>query len=72
MSVVADGAQDVPFHIHISEQIKEVEDSLSHLGKRPVRWMLDNVTLSDRFNFIHATHSILEKSEISGFRTSMW
>jgi len=62
LSVVADGAQDVPFHIHISEQIKEVEDSLSHLGKRPVRWMLDNVALSDRFNFVHATH--LDTGEI--------
>ncbi|MCB1025405.1 MAG: amidohydrolase family protein, partial [Acidobacteria bacterium] len=47
---------DVPFHIHISEQLKEVTDCEAFLGARPVQWMLDNVGLSDRFHFVHATH----------------
>ncbi|MGI8668842.1 MAG: formimidoylglutamate deiminase [Aridibacter sp.] len=55
---------DVPFHIHISEQIKEVEDCKEFLGKRPARWMLENIELSDRFHFVHATH--LEGFEING------
>lgn len=50
------GPQDIPFHIHISEQLKEIEDSLNYLGKRPVEWMLDNVTMNDRFHLVHATH----------------
>ena len=50
------GPQDIPFHIHISEQLKEIEDSLNFLGKRPVEWLLDNVDLSDRFHLVHATH----------------
>ncbi len=56
--------QNVPFHIHISEQLKEVEDCIKFLGKRPARWMLDNIELSDRFHFVHATH--LEDFEIKG------
>ncbi|KAJ5815512.1 guanine deaminase [Penicillium riverlandense] len=47
---------DVPFHIHISEQLKEVEGSLAFLGKRPVEWILDNIKLNERFHLVHATH----------------
>lgn len=47
---------DVPFHIHVSEQLKEVEDCIQFLGKRPVQWLLDNIELSDRFHLVHATH----------------
>ena len=54
--------KDIPFHIHISEQLKEVEDSINYLGKRPVEWMLENIELSERFHFVHATH--LTKDEI--------
>ncbi len=56
--------KNVPFHIHISEQLKEVKDCVEFLGKRPVQWMLDNIELSDRFHFVHATH--LDDFEIEG------
>jgi len=56
--------QDVPFHIHISEQLKEVDDCKDYLGKRPVEWMIENVELSDRFHFVHATH--INQMEIKG------
>jgi formimidoylglutamate deiminase len=48
--------RDVPFHIHVSEQLKEVEDCLEFSGARPVEWLLENVGLSDRFHLVHATH----------------
>lgn len=54
---------DVPFHMHISEQLKEVEDCLKALGKRPVEWLLDNVELSERFQLVHATHLTPEETE---------
>lgn len=54
--VAQNGPQDLPFHIHISEQKKEVEDAIEYLGKRPVEWMLDNIVLSERFHLVHATH----------------
>lgn len=48
--------QNVPFHIHVSEQLKEIEDSLKYLGKRPVEWLLENLELNERFHLVHATH----------------
>ncbi len=52
---------DVPFHIHVSEQLKEVTDCVAFLGKRPVEWLLDNCDLNERFHLVHATH--LTKTE---------
>ncbi len=62
------GPQKVPFHIHVSEQLKEIEDSINYLGKRPVEWLLENVELSDRFHLVHATH--LTDMETSGLAKS--
>lgn len=66
--IAKNGPQDLPFHIHISEQLKEIEDSISYLGKRPVEWMLDNIEMSDRFHLVHATH--LVDDEVSGLAKS--
>jgi len=49
-------AGDTPVHIHISEQVKEVEDSIAWSGRRPVEWLLDNQKVDGRWCFIHATH----------------
>lgn len=54
--IAKNGPQNIPFHIHVSEQLKEIDDSLKYLGKRPVEWMLDNVNMSNRFHLVHATH----------------
>jgi len=56
LKTATDAPQNVPFHIHVSEQLKEVRDSIKHLGKRPVEWLLDNVELNERFHLVHATH----------------
>jgi formimidoylglutamate deiminase len=66
--IAKNGPQDLPFHIHISEQLKEIEDSISYLNKRPVEWMLDNVDMTDRFHLVHATH--LVDDEVSGLAKS--
>ncbi len=47
---------NIPFHIHVSEQLKEVADAINYLGKRPVEWLLDNAEPDDRFHLVHATH----------------
>lgn len=47
---------DGPVHIHIAEQVKEVEDSIAFSGKRPVEYLLDNSDADGRWCFIHATH----------------
>lgn len=45
-----------PIHIHIAEQVREVEDIQSWLGARPVDWLLDAVAVDSRWCLIHATH----------------
>ena len=45
-----------PFHLHISEQKKEVEDSMKSLGKRPVEWLAEQINLNHRHHLVHATH----------------
>lgn len=54
--MVEQGRKDLPFHLHASEQIREVEDCLFHLGQRPVEWLLNNLPLNERFNLVHCTH----------------
>ncbi|MGX9116171.1 formimidoylglutamate deiminase [Mesorhizobium sp. BHbsci] len=45
-----------PIHIHIAEQVKEVEDCLAWSGARPVEWLLANANVDKRWCLIHATH----------------
>lgn len=45
-----------PMHIHISEQMKEVEDCVAYCGARPVEWLLDAAPVDDSWCLIHATH----------------
>ncbi|MES2670944.1 MAG: formimidoylglutamate deiminase [Pseudomonadota bacterium] len=51
-------------HIHIAEQIGEVQDSLAIRGERPVRWLLDNAEVDARWTLVHATH--LDVDEVVG------
>jgi len=51
-------------HLHIAEQIGEVQDSLAIRGDRPVRWLLDHAPVDARWTLVHATH--LEVDEIVG------
>lgn len=57
-------AGERPIHIHVSEQMREVEDCLAQTGKRPVEWLLDNAPLDRRWCLIHATH--LTQTELQG------
>ncbi len=50
------GPPTIPFHLHVAEQKKEVDDCLRYLGKRPAKWLLDNLPVSERFHLIHCTH----------------
>jgi len=45
-----------PVHIHIAEQVKEVEDCVAWSGHRPVDWLLEHQAVDDRWCLIHATH----------------
>jgi formiminoglutamate deiminase len=49
-------AQTNPFHLHISEQTKEVEDCLAWSNQRPVDYLLANFPVAKNWCLIHATH----------------
>jgi formimidoylglutamate deiminase len=63
-----DSLKEFPFHIHMSEQLKEVEDSIEFHGLRPVEWLLKNVSLDERYHLVHATH--ITTKEIKGISDS--
>jgi formimidoylglutamate deiminase len=47
---------EAPVHIHIAEQVREVEECLQWSGQRPVEWLLDHAALDGRWCLVHATH----------------
>lgn len=58
----------LPFHIHISEQLKEVEACLDYHGQRPVEWLLNNCPVNENYHLVHATH--LSDAEVQGIAQS--
>lgn len=48
--------EEGPIHIHVAEQVKEVEDCIAWSGQRPIAWLLDHVSVDRRWCLIHATH----------------
>ena len=44
-----------PVHMHLAEQVAEVDEVLAHLGARPTEWLLENHPVNDRWCLIHCT-----------------
>jgi formiminoglutamate deiminase len=57
-----------PVHIHIAEQLREVEDCLAWSNLRPVEWLLREVAVDSRWCLVHATH--MTQAEIEGVASS--
>lgn len=60
--------QDSRIHIHIAEQIGEVQDCLALRDARPVEWLLANADVDARWTLVHATH--LTDTEAQGIARS--
>ena len=67
-AVLAALPSDAPLHIHIAEQVAEVEDCLAVRGARPVEWLLANAPVDARWTLVHATH--LTEAETQGIAGS--
>ncbi len=59
---------DARIHIHIAEQVGEVQDCLAMRDLRPVEWLLRNAGLDARWTLVHATH--LNDGEVDGIARS--
>ena len=51
------GDDDIPVHIHIAEQQREVDDCLAATGMRPVEWLCRELQPDRRWQLVHATHT---------------
>jgi formimidoylglutamate deiminase len=58
----------IPIHIHVAEQLREVDRALSCYGARPAAWLLDNAPVDKKWCLIHATH--IDAGEIAGIAAS--
>ncbi len=56
--------QRPPIHIHVAEQIGEVQDCLAVRNARPVEWLLDHAPVDERWCLVHATH--VSNDEVRG------
>ncbi len=59
---------NAPIHIHIAEQLGEVQDCINLRGARPVEWLLANAQVDARWTLVHATH--LTDAEVLGVANS--
>jgi formimidoylglutamate deiminase len=51
-----------PLHIHVSEQMREVNECRALYGRPPIQCLDDSVPLDERWSLVHATHA--EPAEI--------
>jgi formimidoylglutamate deiminase len=60
--------KDLPFHMHVAEQKKEVADCLAYTKERPMQWVLNHLPVDHRFNLVHSTH--LDDEEVKRLANS--
>src|SRR5450631_1251400 len=58
----------LPLHIHVAEQVKEVEACQLHTGRRPIELLLDTGLLDPHWCLVHATHAT--GAELQGIAAS--
>lgn len=56
-------ASMLPIHVHVAEQVAEVDECVAVHGARPVQWLLDRADVDARWCLVHATH--LDESEVT-------
>ncbi|WP_417828943.1 formimidoylglutamate deiminase [Thalassospira sp.] len=48
-------SQDGPIHMHLAEQLAEVDEVRESWGKRPTEWLLENADVDENWCLIHCT-----------------
>ncbi|MGH8180295.1 MAG: formimidoylglutamate deiminase, partial [Steroidobacteraceae bacterium] len=52
-----------PIHIHVAEQVREVEDCVAWCGLRPIERLFQAATIDDRWCLVHATQATTAELE---------
>jgi len=61
LRTLADGTSG-PLHMHIAEQLAEVDEISAAYGARPVQWLLDNQPPDSRWCLIHCTQMLQDET----------
>jgi formiminoglutamate deiminase len=64
LTAVAQLAHGGAIHIHVAEQLREVEECLGWSGRRPIEWLLEHARVDERWCLVHATHA--DDAELAG------
>lgn len=56
----------LPFHMHVAEQPREIDECLAETGKRPVELLAELGVLSPSFVAVHATHLSAAEAALFG------
>jgi formiminoglutamate deiminase len=56
----------LPLHMHVAEQVREVDECVAETGRRPVELLAERGVLSERFVAVHATHLRSHEARLLG------
>lgn len=59
-------ASALPFHAHVAEQRREIQECLAEHGMRPIELFADVGAIDDRFVAVHATHVSADEAHALG------
>jgi formiminoglutamate deiminase len=59
-------AHAMPLHMHVAEQVREVDECVAETGKRPLELLAEHGLLSDRFVAVHATNLMPHEAKLLG------
>ncbi|NOU05764.1 MAG: formimidoylglutamate deiminase [Hyphomicrobiaceae bacterium] len=54
---------EAPLHMHLAEQVAEVDEVQAYLSARPTQWLLDNQNVDSRWCLIHCTQLVPEETK---------
>jgi len=57
---------DMPLHMHVAEQRREVAECVAETGRRPMELAADAGMLTSRFFAVHATHLLPSEAKLLG------
>ena len=55
--------RDLPFHVHVEEQRREIDDVLAHYGQRPMALLLATLGTATDLTAVHCTHTDAEEMD---------
>lgn len=58
--------EELPFHMHVAEQQREVDECIAETGKRPLELISEMGGISPRFVAVHATQLLPNEAELLG------